>query len=372
MQRFFIMCALVPALAACGGDDDDGGVEPDLTIDARGSHPLGTRRIVAMDESRGRELTLQVWYPAGATSAAPIELLEEEPDRTTYGGLLDAAPGGCPTDLSNADPTATNAPRGGPFPLILFSHCHECTRLSGLSIAERLVSHGFVVVAVDHEGNTLWDRLDGASLPLDTETLELRVGDLEFARAQVWANAALADVAAVVDPDPAHEGVFGHSFGSVTAGLYAQRHGVGAVFGLAAPMENPLLAGVTITEISEPIGFLVAREDNSITELGNDLIRGNFMRAPGPAWKIEVADAGHWSVSDLNGLVEAFAPGCGDGERQTDGQPFTYLAPAVGRGIAASYVTAFFKANLLADAGARAYLETPRPAATVTVETRAP
>jgi hypothetical protein len=61
-------------------------------------------------------------------------------------------------------------------------------------------------------------------------------------------------------------------------------------------------------------------------------------------------------VSDLAGLTEMFAPGCGDGIRQTDDTAFTYLDPELGRDITASYVTAFFKATLEGDDGARAYL----------------
>jgi hypothetical protein len=95
---------------------------------------------------------------------------------------------------------------------------------------------------------------------------------------------------------------------------------------------------------------VLAVEDNSITELGNNLIRSNFDQATSGAWKAEVADAGHWSVSDLVGVVSGFAPGCGAGTRQTDGQPFTYLDAATGRNLTAAYATAFFKAYLKADA----------------------
>jgi hypothetical protein len=137
-------------------------------------------------------------------------------------------------------------------------------------------------------------------------------------------------------------------------------------------MENPLLPGVDIAMLDVPLGFLVAVEDNSITELGNSLIRTNFMEAPRATWKLEVADAGHWSVSDVVGVVDGFAAGCGSGERQTDGQPFTYLDAATGRGVAAAYVTAFFRHTLLGDPGAGAYLATGRPAGTVTVDSRTP
>ncbi|MEO8700931.1 MAG: hypothetical protein ABI867_12860, partial [Kofleriaceae bacterium] len=102
---------------------------------------------------------------------------------------------------------------------------------------------------------------------------------------------------------------------------------------------------------------VVAVEDNSITEFGNKFIRDNFTAATVPAVKLEVPDAGHWSVSDLDGLVDLFAPGCGAAQRQTDGEDFEYLDPEAGRAIAAAYATAFFKANLQDDAKARAYVE---------------
>jgi hypothetical protein len=123
-------------------------------------------------------------------------------------------------------------------------------------------------------------------------------------------------------------------------------------------MDNPLIEGVHIANLHVPLAFLVAVEDNSITEIGNDLIRKqNFAMATAPAWKWEVADAGHWSFSDVNGAADLFMAGCGAATRQTTGDPFTYLDPATGRAIAAAYTTAFFRATLEHDDGARAYLD---------------
>jgi len=370
MRRPLVLSALllVLTLGACGGDDD--GAAPDLSVEATGPHGVGTKRVVLTDDTRQRSLTIQVWYPSAVASGTfPIEELEDEPRRGQYAGLLATADAACPTRTAHA--TRDAAPADGVFPLVAFSHCHECTRFSGMSIAERLASHGLVVVAVEHAGNALWNQLAADGLPLDTSTLELRVSDVGFAVEAVRRDPALNEIGA--HPLPTTLGVVGHSFGAVTAGPSA--HGtpaVGPAFARAAPMENQLLAGVTVAEIQAPLGFLVAREDNSVGELGNDLMRGNFMKATAGAWKFEVADAGHWSVSDVVGVVDGFAPGCGADVRQTDGQPFTYLDAATGRGIAASYVTAFFKATLLDDAGARAYLAAPRPAGTVTVEARQP
>src|SRR5690606_30241922 len=136
-------------------------------------------------------------------------------------------------------------------------------------------------------------------------------------------------------------GVFGHSFGAVTTGLVLQddprpRAGVA----IAAPLENPVLPGVSMAAITEPLMLVVAVEDNSITEFGNMAIRTNFSMANPPVWKLELADAGHFAFSDLAGLSDFFAAGCGDGERQTNGEPFTYADPFTVRSLVATRVTA--------------------------------
>ncbi len=342
MSRWLVVLGF---LAACGSDP----VPPDLSVEARGEYLVGSSPFVVEDTARSRTLTAQVWYPAGFPEQdVPVEELEDEPNRTAYADLLAAAPAGCPTRTAHV--AYEIEPMQGDFPFVFFSHCHDCTRWSSFSIAERLASHGFVVVAVDHVDNTLWDYLDDTDVPLDEEFLPVREGDIE---------AVIDFVLAWTDwpGDPERIGMFGHSFGSVTAGLVAQDDDrIDAVMGIAAPMENPLLEGVSIAEIEQPAAFLVAQEDNSITEFGNSLIRDNYEQKPGAAWKIEVPDAGHWSFSDLVGVAEPFPAGCGEGVRQTDGSDFTYLDPEAGRAIAASYVTAFFKATLLDDAGAEAYL----------------
>jgi len=59
-----------------------------------------------------------------------------------------------------------------------------------------------------------------------------------------------------------------------------------------------------------------------------------------------IVDAGHWSVTNIAGLTEGFAPGCGEGTRQTDGEPFNYVPVDEANGYTASFVTAFFAAHL--------------------------
>jgi len=319
--------------------------DPDRSVEESGPHAVGTRRITTTDATRS--YTFQAWYPSTSAEAeVAIESLEAEPLRTRTAGLL-AAVGTCPTRRLSV--AVDGEPEAGSFPLVVASHCHGCTRFSNASTAIRLASHGFVVVTVDHTADTMWDSLDGHEASLDAAQLALRVADLQLA--------IDLQSPALASADRARLGVFGHSFGAVTAGRLAQTDSrVQAAAALAAPMENPLTPGVKLAEITQPLLFLVAREDNSITEFGNKLIRDNYTAATQPAWKLEVADAGHWSVSDLDGLIPAFDKGCGAGKRQDDGSAFEYLDPALGRSITASYVTAFFRATLDAEDGAEAYL----------------
>jgi dienelactone hydrolase len=261
-----------------------------------------------------------------------------------YEALLQAAPAGCPT--TRLDVTLDGAIAAGSWPLVVYSHCHECLGVSGASVARRLATWGYIVIAPDHVDNTLWDQVDGTNVDLGSAFLEVRGQDVIG-----LIDAALAGAAPFADLTPNIDSgaiaVVGHSFGAVTAGYVAERDPrIVAMAALAAPVENPLIAGVTAANIMVPTMMLVAVEDNSITEFGNTMIRTNYEALGGPATKVEVADAGHWSVSDVCGVAEMFMPGCGEDNRQTDGSAFTYLPADRGREIAAAWVTAHFESTV--------------------------
>ena len=57
-------------------------------------------------------------------------------------------------------------------------------------------------------------------------------------------------------------------------------------------------------------------------------------------------------MSDISGLIEDFDAGCGDGERQTNGEPFTYLPASEGLAVASALSAAFFAETLRGEAGA--------------------
>jgi dienelactone hydrolase len=362
MLRAMRLSALLLVLCACACAPAAAPAPP--APDAPGPFAAGHRTFHLT--TGARPLDVELWYPAAPGTAAAGEAIEgyvvREADRARYAALLSSAPEGCPTRTLAAARDA--APAEGPLPLLVFSHCLACTRFSSASLAEHLASHGFAVAAPDHAGNTLFDDLDGDVTPLDTTTLEQRAADVKSVL-DALLDASRAEVPAPLRGrlDAARVGAFGHSFGSVTAGLVAQRDTrVRAAAGIAAPMENVLIPGVKVPELDVPLLFLLAVEDNSITSLGNETIRGNFAAARRGAWLTEVVDAGHWSFSDVAGLRPEFAPGCGAAKRQTNpAQAFEYLPVADAQRLARGRLAAFFRATLLGDGAARAWLDAPPP-----------
>jgi predicted dienelactone hydrolase len=353
---------LVVCAVGCGGDTEP--VDP--IYEMPGPYAVGQETILVTDAVRGRTMNVELWYPAdesarsAAETGAPVEtIVVDGADQATYAGLLSSAPAGGPSAQTRAARSGAVATAGSPWPVLVFSHCHNCVRFSSFAVAERLASFGFVVAAPDHTDNTLFDDLAGVGVDLDADFLQVRGADVRFVLDRLLDSSAgeIPDgLRGQLDAD--RIGIYGHSFGAVTTGLVLQddpRPRAG--FGIASPMENPLIQGVTITDIDVPVGFLVAVEDNSITEIGNNFIRQNFDNAVVPAWKGEVADAGHWSFADICGLEDRFLACCGAGVRQTDGTDFDYLPIATGLAIAQAYTTAFFSAHLLGDENAARYME---------------
>ncbi len=339
-----------------------------------GPAPVGVASAKVDDASRSRSLPLTIWYPAveaaraAASTGVPIESLALE-QKDAYAKLLVAAKAGCPTRTAHAALDAAPVV-DTPLPVLMYSHCHSCTRLAVETIAERLASHGFVVVALDHQGNTLWDALAGKSAELSAAFLATRLADVQIVLDRVLDGTALpATLKGHVDPKKV--GMFGHSYGAATTGLVLARDPrFLAGLAIGAPMENDLLPPAKMAEIKVPAAFVLAREDNSISEIGNNIIRSNYKLGNPPLFLFEVADAGHWSFADIAGM-HTFQAGCGVGERQTEpGTEFPYLEPGGARALAASYVTAFFSAHLRADAAAKAFLTAPHPSGLVEAKAR--
>ena len=203
---------------ACGGGDSEGtdpGTdadtgEPVATVDSStpvdsgtdtGTAPMRTAEELAtwgafsvgtdeldIDGPEGLTLTAQIWYP----SAAP------QGDGETYDNVLAGyATEGLPSDCSDIRP------------VLVFSHGNGGVRWQSPFFTEHLASHGYVVIAIDHLYNTLFD-LDLSKLD---ELAIRRPADVEAAFDALPGIPAVADC---VDPSAGYA-VAGHSFGGYTA-----------------------------------------------------------------------------------------------------------------------------------------------------------
>ena len=125
---------------------DDDTDAPPLTseglleqLDAPGAHQAGYRTssvgYIPAGAEDERTLRLAWWYPTDATNGPyPTYQGQEQP-----GIFLDVPP---------AD---------GPFPVMVFSHGHQGLAENMGRAMAHLATHGWVVVAPDHPGNTLFD-----------------------------------------------------------------------------------------------------------------------------------------------------------------------------------------------------------------------
>ena len=345
MQHVFLITLLL--LVGCNEHQSEAAPSP--------PYPVGT--LTFEIDSQGRSLPVQLWYPTTQISTdSGIESFETDARRDILTSLVESLVNDCARVRMKVSLDAPALSTPEPQPIILFSHCHSCARFSSFTTAHALAAQGYIVAAPDHVGDTLYDELEGNPGPLNSMFLQLRANDISKTLDSVLNGHT--SLPSGLNPDPEKIGIFGHSFGAVTTGLILQSDSrFKAGVAIAAPIENPLIPGVLVEEQQLPILYLVATEDNSITEIGNTLIRQNYAAHPTEAWKLEVEDAGHWSFSDICGLTPSLMPGCGEAQRQTDrNKNVTYIENSRGRRIGAQAVLSFFDYQFYNDEAARSRL----------------
>jgi predicted dienelactone hydrolase len=175
-------------LVACSGDDpprpEPEPFDPLAVHEAPGAWNVGYREETATWEDpllpEPRALRLAVWYPTDDETGASVR----------YSGLF-------PDEEVLGDAT----PVGGPLPLVLFSHGHQGFAENSAFLMRHLASHGWLVAAPDHTGNTTFDGPDRTTAIYWERPLDL---------AAVLAH--VADTFEVTD----EVGAVGHSFGGFT------------------------------------------------------------------------------------------------------------------------------------------------------------
>jgi predicted dienelactone hydrolase len=140
----------------------------------------------------GVELLVQVWYPTTVTDKRAYQYMG------TFSGLAQDAP----------SPACDQA-----RPLLAFSHGNTGLRWQSIFVTEHLASHGFVVVAPDHTGNTTLDN-DESRKP---ELVFRRPWDISDSVDHLLAQAddVVSGLSGCMDEE-AGFAVSGHSFGGYT------------------------------------------------------------------------------------------------------------------------------------------------------------
>jgi predicted dienelactone hydrolase len=269
-----------------------------------GPYPVGVQTVVFEDPTRTtegfegpRQVICEIWYPA----------TDEALDATETYVMFDLLP----PDLQEQIPAdalgslTTNALRdaaprsiGGTFPLVLFSHGKGGVRAQSTFFTVPLASHGYVVVAMDHEGDTIVDLLREGDVAIDTTVFAFidRPQDILFLLDELtyWEHpiAELIDITRI--------GISGHSFGALTSlrtAILDTR--IKAVVAHAPPGIGTVNIGLeeSISDIDTPIIIHGGKMDRTLpVEEHTDTI---WPELNAPSYYLTMESAGHFTYSDL-------------------------------------------------------------------------
>lgn len=244
-----------------------------------GPWAVGVRTVRLTDPARNRSFQVEVWYP--------VDPAHVDGSQNRY--ELDSILGTLASIQSPARRDATAAT--GNWPLVLFSHGYGGIRFQSYFLTEHLASHGFVVVAPDHPGNTL---TDFAQLGNDQATAQSAIDrplDMLFAL-----DAAVGHQLGVTI-DPMRISSTGHSFGGWTSLEVARRDPrIKLAFPMAPGFRNGADSGF-VASLARPILLIGGSEDDTCEFPENQ--EAPYMIAQTPKFLLEVMNAGHLDFSNL-------------------------------------------------------------------------
>jgi dienelactone hydrolase len=266
----------------------------------RGPFPVGVRTFVMEDGSReGRRLEVEVWYP-GTEDARGKDL---DPETQAKKPLAVGQMKGKITQAAVSDV----ALRGdsGPYPLLVFSHGHAGFRFQSTFFTTHVASHGYIVAAPDHAGNTFFEvmrlRKTEDQIRNLVNSRKDRPRDMSFILDQLLDSGTEAGQLFLPVIDTEKIGMSGHSFGGYTT-LAVARHD--ARLKLLLPMAPPPEAEIPLFAYDEgelewgreiPTLLMAAEFDSLINY---QQLRGLFEKIPCPKQILTLKNADHFHFCD--------------------------------------------------------------------------
>jgi predicted dienelactone hydrolase len=302
---------------------------------SRGGFPVGVRTFNWSDPARAdRPLPVEVWYPA--TDAHRGQDVAEA-TRDAY-DLIPGFPPGWQEAVRDAEARAEQAP------LVVFSHGFGAHRRQSTFLCTHLASHGYVVAAMDHTGNTVFETIQAMMAaqmgepppdpgPLLAELMPPRPADVTFVIDKMIAGAE--GIPAV---DAERIGMSGHSFGGWTTLMAAARdRRIRAALPLAPAGGWTPLPGVPLGEALDfawgrdvPTLFLVADSDTLLPLRGMQELYGRTLGSKKMVI-LENADHMHFCdrIEEIHELFRMMPPPIFDTLAKSI-KPITELAAAEG------------------------------------------
>lgn len=338
----------------------------------RGPHPVGVRTRRLEDAARrGRQLTVEIWYPA----AEPLrgrDLTPATADSYTFAPGLPVMTQAAVRDADAAD---------GLFPFIAHAHGANGDRRDKTYLCTHLASHGYVVASPDFPGDTIADMVrdqqagGGVRTTMSIDDLaEYRPADLALVVERLIGGEEPALAGRI---DAGRVGACGHSYGGWTSlALNSINRRPLATFAMAplwgtrSPVPQLRRVGprLRLDDWGRPVStFVLAAELDNCVIL--DDLRELATRLPQPVRFDVMPNAGHMHFLDAAGVVHELmramwaSPDFPD--REVDGpalarsaRPFRELMPeARAHDTVRSLCLAHMDACVKGHAQARAFLD---------------